>query len=116
MKKLAVSVVDDGELLTIPRQNRLQCIREKVKESILKAQEKSAKTYNLRTRNVVYVPGQEVFRRNFVLSDTSKYLASKLCPKFVKCRVVKAVGKNMYELENLSGKKIGIFHAKDIKQ
>ena len=114
IKKL--NAMNDGELFTLPRRNRLQCIREKVQKNILEANEKGAKRYNIRSRNVRFVPGQEVFRRNFVLSDSSKYLSSKLCPKYVKCRIVKNVGKNTYELENLSGKKIGIFHAKDIKQ
>lgn len=111
-----LNAVEDGEILLLPRQKRLQCIREKIRLNLAKANEKGAKTYNIRTRDIRFVPGQEVYRRNFVLSDSSKYLSSKLCPKFVKCRIVQSVGKNMYELENLNGKKVGIFHAKDIKQ
>ncbi|XP_055855979.1 uncharacterized protein LOC129919156 [Episyrphus balteatus] len=112
-KKL--NAMDDNELLILPRQSRLQCIRNQIRENISKANEKSAKIYNVRTKNTRYVPGQ-VYRRNFILSDSSKYLSSKLSPKYVKCRIIKQIGNNMYELENLNGKKIGVFHAKDLKQ
>ena len=111
-----LNAVDDNELLTIPRQNRLQCLRNHIRDNILKANEKSAKMYNTRTKKVKYLPGQEVYRRNFILSDSTKYLSAKLSPKYVKCRISKQVGNQMYELENLAGKKIGISHAKDLKQ
>lgn len=76
----------------------------------------SQNTYNARARPVKYREGQEVFHRNFAQSNFSAGINAKLLPKFVKCRIRKAIGNCMYELETRAGKTIGIFHAKDIRQ
>lgn len=61
------------------------------------------------------VPGQEVYRRNTVWSDFGKNINSKFCKKFIKCRVIRPIGNNMFELESLQGKPFGVYHSKDIK-
>ncbi|XP_041566016.1 uncharacterized protein K02A2.6-like [Drosophila elegans] len=60
-------------------------------------------------------PGQEVYRRNFAPSDFKKAFNAKFARKFLKARVVKTVGNKSYELEDLQGRSIGVYHAKDIR-
>ena len=90
---------------------------DKVSKNLRKAYEKHEKTYNVRSREVVFQPGQEIFRRNFVQSNFKNNFNAKLAKKFIKCRVVKKIGKALYELEDLNGKKIALrYHAKDLRQ
>lgn len=105
----------DHEILGLPASEKLEIIRQKIRENMHGAYERTSERYNKRARHAKFVPGQEVFRRNNILSDFEKNRNSKFCRKFIKCRILKPIGNNMYELENMQGKSIGIFHAKDIK-
>lgn len=93
-----------------------QLIADSVRRNLIKAHEKGVKTYNTRCKDVKFGPGQEVFRRNFTQSDFTKCYNAKLAKKFVKCRVRSKLGNSRYELEDMSGKLIGTYHAKDIRQ
>ena len=81
-----------------------------------KAYEVSAKRYNIGARELQFKPGQEVYKRNFVISNFKNNVNAKFCKKFVKCRIVRVIGNNMYMCENLNGKPIGVVHGKDIRQ
>lgn len=105
----------EHELSGLQRHEKLGLIREKVKQNLHKAYERSSERYNRRARVVKFRPGQEVYRRNIVQSDFSRNVNAKFCKKFLKCRIVKPIGGNMYELENLQGQPIGVYHVKDIK-
>lgn len=111
-----LKALDDGELAIMNNADRLTIIRNKIKENLHKAYVRSALRYNRGARTVRFIPGQEVYKRNFVVSDFKNCRNAKFCKKFTKCRVSHAVGNNMYGLETLSGTPLGIFHAKDIKQ
>lgn len=108
--------LDEGELRFEKREDRNSVIREKIKQNLHTAYEKSALRYNLRAKTIRFVPGQEVYKRNFVNSDFKSNINAKFCRKFVKCRVLRVLGNNMYELESLAGIPLGVFHTKDIKQ
>lgn len=104
------------EVESIPLSDRIRFVHESLKENLEKAHKQYEKQYNLRCKLVTFQVGQEVYKRNFVLSDKGKNINSKFCKKFVKCRIRAVVGSNRYELENLNGtKSLGIFHAKDIR-
>lgn len=105
----------DHEILQLQKGDKLALMRENIERNMHSAYEASAKRYNERARRVKFVPGQEVFRRNHPLSDFKNNVNAKFCRKFLKCRVVKPVGNNMYELETLQGRPLGCHHAKDIK-
>lgn len=107
--------MSDHDIQGIDSSSKLEIIREKIKENMHKAYQKSATRYNQRARTVKLVPGQEVYRRNVVLSDFEKNRNSKFSKKFLKCRVVRPIGNNMFELETLQGKPLGNYHVKDIK-
>ncbi|XP_061396726.1 uncharacterized protein LOC133332344 [Musca vetustissima] len=52
--------------------------------------------------------------KRFTFTEEAKVAFDKL--KQALCRIVKPVGKCLYEVEDLKGHPIGIFHAKDLKQ
>ncbi|XP_043660751.1 uncharacterized protein LOC122625006 [Drosophila teissieri] len=78
--------------------------------------QRNERSYNLRSREVSYRPGQEVYRRNFQQSNFCKGFSSKLAPVFIKSRVRKKLGAAYYEIEDLQGKVVGKYHAKDLRQ
>lgn len=112
-KKLGA--LEESEIDILPKNNVLELVRDKIRDNLHIAYERSSKVYNTRARVVRFLPGKEILRRNFVLSNASKNINSKLCKKFVKCRIVKPIGRSLYEIEDLNGKPIGMFHAKDLQ-
>lgn len=111
-----LSCLNDNEVFVLDHSDRLRLMREKLKDNLHEAYETNAARYNTRIRETRFTPGQEVYKRNFVLSDFKQNINSKFCKKFIKCRVSKVLGNNMYLLESLAGKDLGAWHAKDIKQ
>ncbi|KAH8257630.1 hypothetical protein KR026_001507, partial [Drosophila bipectinata] len=111
-----LKALEDNEILCLPSSERMALIRDAVRRNLHGAHETSARVYNRRTRMVRFRPGQEVFRRNFVLSDFGKNFNAKFARKFVRCRIRKPIGDHMYEVENLDGKTAGVFHLKDLRQ
>jgi len=67
-----LNALNEVEIAQLPRSERQQLSREKVKERIHQAYEKAAKRYNVKPREIRYSPGQEIHKRNFVISDFSK--------------------------------------------
>lgn len=113
-KKL--KLLADSEFEIIPHPVKMELVREKIRECLHKAHIKHEKSYNLRCRRVQFVPGQEVFRRSFRQSSFKDNYNSKLDRKFFKCRIVRPIGNSLYEVEDLQGKPLGVFHGKDLKQ
>lgn len=92
----------------------LKKILHDVKENIKKGSEEVSKRYNLRARDIQFNVGEIVFKRNFGLSSAPKGISAKLNDPFIKCKVQKRMGSNTYQLEDLNGRPLGVFHAKDI--
>ena len=105
--------LEEGE--SILRSDKLQLIRTEVRNSLRQAYDNNRKRYNLRSRSVKFIPGQTVFRRNFVQSSKLKRFNAKLAPKFIKSRVVRKVADCSYELEDIATKNLIKMHAKDIR-
>lgn len=76
-----------NKLLRLPPSERVALIRDAVRRNLHGAHETSAISYNRKTRMVRFRSGQEVFRRNFVLSDFGKNFNAKFARKFLKCRI-----------------------------
>lgn len=97
----------------LPHQDLFQEIRRRLQQSY----EKSGVHYNLRRRNITFEPGQQVWRKNYSLSDASKQFAAKLAPKFIGPFIIKRKTSSVtYELATNTGKSIGIWHVKDLKE
>lgn len=87
-----------------------------VKKRLQIANERSCHTYNLRRRNVEYLLNQPVWKKNYVLSDASKYFSHKLAPKFVgPFYIKKRVSPWTYELRDEFGNSKGVWNIKDLK-
>lgn len=112
LRKLQALSGTDVQIL--PNDVKINRLHERIQENLQKAHDQNEKQYNLRATTKSYDQGQEVYRRNFVLSDKSNKICKKFCKKFVKVRIRKVLGANRYETEDLSGKYDGIYHGKDI--
>lgn len=90
---------------------------QQVRKNLADAYQKQSKYYNLRSnRNApTYQVGEKVLKRNTLLSDKAKGYCAKLGPKFVPAIVIKTLG-DSYELEDLNGHPLGIFHANFLKK
>ncbi|XP_064554471.1 uncharacterized protein K02A2.6-like [Drosophila montana] len=106
---------DDHEISHLHQADKIRLIRQRVQSQLHQAHERSHRQYNARARVFQAEPSQEVYRRNFVLSDSVKAFNAKFARKFVKARVLRRVGNNSYLLEALQGKPLGVFHTKDIR-
>lgn len=75
-----------------------------VRARLQRAYEKSKARYDLRHRPVSFYPNQVVWRKNFVLSDASKYYAAKLAEKFIGPFLIhRKLSPTTYELKDQKG-------------
>lgn len=85
-----------------------------VKNNIDKAFTNSKHRYNLRTRKPNWKIGDIAYKTNYILSNKGNYFSAKLAPKKVKARIVEITGSNTYRLEDMKGKNLGVYSAKDL--
>lgn len=104
-----------GELEAVDRSDRLQHVHDQVRHQLELAYRRYATQYNLRARERSFCVGQEVYRRTFALSNAAANFNSKLGPKFSKCRIAAKIGSSIYRIEDMNGKPLGNFHAKDLR-
>jgi len=109
-----LNMLDDRSLM-FNRQASFEIIRGEATKQMQKAHDRNEKRYNLRSRDVSYAEGQEVFRSNFKQSCFQTGYNAKFGPSFVKARVRRKLGRSYYELEDLQGRLLGNYHAKDIR-
>ena len=108
-----LNMLTDDTLLSRP--DMLQIARAKAKTNIATSHDVNARKYNLRSRSIQLKVGASVYARNFAQSNAGKRFNSKLAPIFLKAEVVRKLSPSYYELQNETGKSIGIYHLKDIK-
>lgn len=100
----------------VERQEGFRKVFQKVKQRIEAAQERNRRVYNLRRRSTQYRVGDKVWKKNKVLSDAAKRLKAGLCPSFIgPFTISKKVGSWTYELNDDTGRSIGIWHVQDLK-
>lgn len=101
---------------TILRSQELARVYKDVQKRLQKAHEKSKQRYDLRRRPVSYSIGQEVYRKNHVLSDAAKDFTAKLAPKYAGPFFIKRkLSPLVYELEDKNSRGRGVWHVKDLK-
>lgn len=88
-----------------------------VLKNLRKAHERSTNNYNLRFRKPapIYRIGQKVYRRSFTQSFAGDNFNAKLGPAYIPFKIIAKRGTSSYELEDESGKNLGIFSAADLK-
>lgn len=95
--------------VVLPFQDRKDIVRSKILAKLHDAHELSKKVYNTRSRNISYVPNQEIYYRNFEQSNKAAGRSSKFAKVYNRGRIRKRIGNSLYEIENLQGKLIGRF-------
>ncbi|KAL7291695.1 hypothetical protein TKK_0014485 [Trichogramma kaykai] len=86
------------------RMNQMKEIHELAAKNSREAQERQAKYYDARHRDVIYHVGDQVWRKNRILSSGSGGIASKMVPPFTGPYVVSQVlGSNVYEISDEQG-------------
>lgn len=101
---------------SVPKDEAMLKMFKDVRRRLQEASKKAERVYNLRRRHVEFLPNQAVWKRNFVLSDASKYYNAKLAPKYVGPYYIKRkISPWMYELYDEKGKSVGIWSTKDLK-
>lgn len=98
----------------IERQDNFTLLRNAIRTKIKDAYERNVRSYNLRSRNREFNIGQVVLRRNFAQSSLVDHFNAKLAPIGVKALVKRKIGNVTYELEDVNGGHIGVYHTKDI--
>lgn len=98
------------------RKKGFQQLYADIHRRLSKASTKASARYDLRRRDIQYVVGQQVYKRNYVLSDAAKYYSAKLAPKFVGPYIIhKRCSPWMYELKDMNGVLKGVWSVKDLK-
>uniref|UniRef100_A0ABD2W3D0 Integrase catalytic domain-containing protein n=1 Tax=Trichogramma kaykai TaxID=54128 RepID=A0ABD2W3D0_9HYME len=83
------------------RMNQMKEIHELAAKNLQEAQKRKAKYYDARHRDVIYHVGDQVWRKNRILSSGSSGIASKMVPPFTGPYVVSQVlGSNVYEISD----------------
>lgn len=104
-----------GDIEIVKRSDRQQLVHDQVRKQLELAHRRYAARYNLRSRERCFQVGQEVFRRNFALSNAAEHFNTKLAPMFLKCRIAGKIGSSIYQIEDMHGKSLGNYHAKDLR-
>lgn len=114
--KEALGCEDGTQEGATSRNNHFRAMFQDVKDRLELANEKSCDRYNLRRRHVEFLPNQVVWRRNYVLSDASKYFTKKLAPKYIgPFFIKKKISPWTYELRDDLGNPKGVWQVKDLK-
>lgn len=96
--------------------DEMQRIRMQVVERLRKAYDRNVHSYNLRRREAPsFEAGDEVWRKTHHLSDAARGFAAGLAPKYEKGIVRRKITSNTYELEDLNGRTVGIYHVGELK-
>lgn len=90
---------------------------EDVRSRLKEAARKCCERYNLRRRYEEYMPNQVVWRRNFAISDASRYYSKKLAPKYLgPFYIHKRVSPWVYMLRKGDNEVLpGTWHIKDLR-
>lgn len=96
----------------------LKEVYESVKTNLRKAYDRYAKQYNLRSNSNApsYEIGETVLKRNFFLSNKAKQFSAKLADPFSLAKVTGKIGSACYELEDINGNRLGVFHGSDLQK
>lgn len=94
----------------------LQALFKDVRQRLDKAHMRSKIPYNLRHRSLQFKVGDEVYRKNHILSDAANYITAKLAEKYIgPYTISRKLSPTTYELIDEHNRNRGVFHVKDLK-
>lgn len=94
--------------------DEFETVFKEISSKIRTAFDKNKKNYDKKRTAMSYRVGDLVLKRNFTQSSAIKNISSKLNPVYIPCRVIAKTSDLVYELADLTGRKIGKWHVKDI--
>lgn len=98
------------------RREIIEKVMAQAHENIKKQQERVAKRYNLRAKEIKYSEGDMVWRRNFPKSSKIDFITAKFEPKFLgPCVITEVVAGSQLRISNLNGKDLGLYSAKNLR-
>lgn len=108
--------LSDNELEERRKQTFSQ-IYDLVKANLEKAHKSSTQHYNLRSRRFSksFSVGQLVYRKNMKPSSAADNYNSKYGQQYLPCKVKAKIGSSSYDLEDLTGKPLGVWPAIHLK-
>lgn len=90
-------------------------IYEEVRKRLHKSYIQSKQRYDFRKRDVKYHVGDQVWKKNYVLSKAVDGFAAKLAPRYIPCTISKVLSNLVYRLVDRDGNNLGDWHVSDIK-
>lgn len=87
---------------------------EVVERKMMESFQNNANRYNLRRKNVQFNVGDIVWAKNHTQSKKIDFFSSKLAPRYTKCKVIAKKSALAYELEDMNGRRKGVYHVKDL--
>lgn len=90
-------------------------VYKEVSRNMEKAYKKSLVVYNSKHRQSHFKIGDVVWKRTKFLSKAKLKFMTKLAPKYEKAIITEVLSDNIYRLESMLGKHLGVWHAKDLK-
>ncbi|KAM0725812.1 Retrovirus-related Pol polyprotein from transposon 412 [Formica fusca] len=98
------------------RMERIQALRDWVIENLETAHQRQSRYYNLRRRDRRFVVGDQVLKRQHVLSSAAHAISAKLTTKFHgPFKIAKVLSSVVYEIADQEDRAIGKVHVKDLK-
>ncbi|XP_071573155.1 uncharacterized protein [Temnothorax nylanderi] len=98
------------------RMARIRLLREWIVENLEAARQKQTRYYNLRKRDRQFAVGEQVLKRQHVLSSAAQHVSAKLATKFHgPFTVNRILSPVVYELADSLGNSMGKVHIKDLK-
>lgn len=86
-----------------------------VKHKLEMSHQRSLEIYNSKHRKANFQVGDVVWKKTKFLSNARNKFMAKLAPKYEKAIITDKRSENVYHLNNVFGKSLGVWHAKDLK-
>jgi hypothetical protein len=112
-----VSYTENSRKLASDLINNLKLAFNEAADIAERQSQAQAKYYNMRRNNVEFEVGSLVWRRNKELSNAAAGINQGLLPKYVgPFQISKKISSVSYQLSNLIGKVVGLWHISDLKK
>ncbi|KAL6432026.1 hypothetical protein ACFW04_007453 [Cataglyphis niger] len=94
---------------------QIQALRDWVIENLEAAHQKQSRYYNLCRRDVRFVIGDKILKRQHVLSSAAHAISAKLAAKYHRPFIISKILSPVYELADKEKQMVGKIHVEDLK-
>lgn len=105
-----------SDVAILPPEEFRDTVNQQITHKLQQTHQRNKERYDTRVRHTSFVPGQEVFVRNFKQSNFEANYNAKLGRQWMPARIVARKGSCIYDVADRHGKPMKVsFHAKDIR-